>query len=54
MLDLRLFRNRTFLTASLVGNVSVIALFSAEFLLPSWLFAWAGRPAADAPASPAH
>lgn len=37
MLDLGLFRNRTFLTASLVGYVIVIALFSAKFLLPVYL-----------------
>jgi DHA2 family multidrug resistance protein len=32
LLDLRLFRKRIFLNASLLGYVSVIALFGAEFL----------------------
>jgi EmrB/QacA subfamily drug resistance transporter len=47
MLDLRLFRNRTFLTASLVGYVSVVALFGAEFLLPIYLQALRGRTALE-------
>lgn len=37
LLDLRLFRKRTFLMASLIGYVAVIALFGAEFLLPVYL-----------------
>ncbi|MFQ5460748.1 MAG: DHA2 family efflux MFS transporter permease subunit, partial [Anaerolineae bacterium] len=37
LLDLRLYRKRIFLVASLVGYVSVIALFGAEFLLPVYL-----------------
>ena len=37
LLDLRLFRKPTFLSASLLGYVSVIALFGAEFLLPIYL-----------------
>lgn len=37
LLDLRLFRKRTFLTASLIGYVAVLALFGAEFLLPVYL-----------------
>lgn len=37
LLDLRLFRKRLFLSASLVGWVSVMALFGAEFLLPLYL-----------------
>ena len=37
LLDLRLFRKRTFLTANLIGYVAVVALFGAEFLLPIYL-----------------
>lgn len=37
LLDLKLFRKPTFLSASLLGYVSVIALFGAEFLLPIYL-----------------
>ena len=37
LLDLRLFKKPTFLSASLLGYVSVIALFGAEFLLPIYL-----------------
>ncbi len=37
LLDLRLFKKRTFLNANLLGYVSVIALFGAEFLLPVYL-----------------
>ncbi len=37
LLDLRLFKNRIFLNASLLGYMSVIALFGAEFLLPIYL-----------------
>jgi DHA2 family multidrug resistance protein len=37
ILDLRLFGNRIFLNASLLGYVSVLALFGAEFLLPIYL-----------------
>ena len=37
LLDLRLFGKRVFLNASLLGYVSVIALFGAEFLLPIYL-----------------
>ena len=37
LLDLGLFRKPTFLSASLLGYVSVIALFGAEFLLPIYL-----------------
>lgn len=47
MLDLRLFRNRTFLTAGLVGYVSVLALFGAEFLMPVYLQAMRGRTALE-------
>jgi DHA2 family multidrug resistance protein len=45
LLDLRLFRNRTFLIASLLGYVSTVALFGAEFLLPIYLQALRGRSA---------
>jgi len=48
LLDLRLYRRRTFLLASLVGYVTVIALFGAEFLLPVYLQAVRGRAALDA------
>ncbi len=37
LLDLHLFRKPTFLSASVLGYVSVIALFGAEFLLPIYL-----------------
>jgi len=37
LLDLRLFKKRTFLNASLLGYVSVVALFGAEFLMPIYL-----------------
>jgi DHA2 family multidrug resistance protein len=47
LLDLRLFRRRTFLLASLVGYVSVLALFGAEFLLPVYLQAVRGRSALE-------
>jgi DHA2 family multidrug resistance protein len=47
LLDLRLFKKPTFLTASLVGYVSVIALFGAEFLLPVYLQALRGRTALE-------
>lgn len=45
LLDLRLFSRRTFLNASLLGYVSVIALFGAEFLMPIYLQALRGRSA---------
>ncbi len=37
LLDLRLFKKRVFFNANLLGYVSVIALFGAEFLLPVYL-----------------
>jgi EmrB/QacA subfamily drug resistance transporter len=37
LLDFRLFERPTFLTANLVGYVSVISLFGAEFLMPVYL-----------------
>ncbi len=45
LLDLRLFRKRIFLNASLLGYVSVIALFGAEFLMPLFLQALRGLSA---------
>lgn len=47
LLDLRLFRNTTFLTAALVGYVTVLALFGAEFLMPVYLQALRGRTALE-------
>lgn len=47
MLNLRLFANRTFLNASLVGYVATIALFGAEFLMPVYLQAFRGRTALE-------
>ncbi len=45
LLDLRLFTNRVFLNASLLGYVSVIALFGAEFLMPLFLQTLRGKTA---------
>jgi DHA2 family multidrug resistance protein len=45
LLDLRLFGNRIFRNASLLGYVSTIALFGAEFLLPIYLQALRGLTA---------
>jgi len=45
LLNLRLFGIRTFLIAALIGYVTVIALFGAEFLLPVYLQALRGRTA---------
>jgi EmrB/QacA subfamily drug resistance transporter len=45
LLDLRLFGNRIFLNASVLGFVSTIALFGAEFLMPIYLQALRGRTA---------
>ena len=47
MLNLRLFSNRTFLNATLVGYVSTVALFGAEFLMPIYLQAFRGRTALE-------
>ena len=47
LLDLRLFRNRIFLNASLLGYVSTVALFGAEFLMPIYLQALRGRTALE-------
>ena len=45
LLDLRLFRNRIFLNANLLGYVAVMALFGAEFLLPIYLQSLRGQTA---------
>ncbi|HVP21749.1 MAG TPA: DHA2 family efflux MFS transporter permease subunit [Anaerolineaceae bacterium] len=45
LLDLRLYTRRTFLNASLLGYVSVIALFGAEFMMPIFLQALRGKTA---------
>jgi DHA2 family multidrug resistance protein len=47
LLDLRLFSKRVFLNASLLGYVSVIALFGAEFLMPLYLQALRGLSALE-------
>jgi DHA2 family multidrug resistance protein len=47
LLNLRLFARRNFLRASLVGYVSVLALFGAEFLMPVYLQALRGRSALE-------
>jgi EmrB/QacA subfamily drug resistance transporter len=48
LMDLRLFTNRTFLIASLVGYVATVALFGAEFLMPLYLQSFRGRTALEA------
>lgn len=45
LLDLRLYGKRTFLIANIVGYISVIALFGAEFLLPIYLQFLRGKTA---------
>ncbi len=45
LLDLRLFKKRVFINANLLGYVSVIALFGAEFLLPVYLQLLRGQTA---------
>jgi DHA2 family multidrug resistance protein len=45
LLDFHLFGNWTFLNASLVGWVTVMALFGAEFLMPIYLQMLRGRTA---------
>jgi len=47
LLNLRLYGNPTFLTASLIGYVTVIGLFGAEFLMPIYLQALRGRTALE-------
>jgi len=48
LMNLRLFENRVFLNASLVGYVATIALFGAEFLMPLYLQTFRGRSALEA------
>jgi DHA2 family multidrug resistance protein len=47
LLNLRLFGIRNFLIAALIGYVSVMALFGAEFLFPIYLQALRGRSALE-------
>ena len=47
MTHLRLFGNRIFLNASLVGYVATVALFGAEFLMPLYLQAYRGLTALE-------
>ncbi len=47
LLDLRLFEQSTFTRAAIVGWVSVVALFGAEFLLPLYLQVLRGRSALE-------
>ncbi len=47
LLDLRLYRNRTFLVATLVGYATVLSLFGAEFLLPIYLQSLRGLTALE-------
>ena len=48
LMNLRIFQNRTFLNASLVGYVATVALFGAEFLMPLYLQSFRGRTALEA------
>ena len=48
LMNLRIFLNRTFLNASLVGYVATVALFGAEFLMPLYLISFRGRSALEA------
>jgi EmrB/QacA subfamily drug resistance transporter len=48
LLDLRLFTDRTFLKANVVGYVAVLALFGAEFLMPVYLQVLRGHTALQA------
>ena len=48
LLDLRLFTKRTFAFSNIVGWVSSIALFGAEFLLPIYLQSLRGRTPLEA------
>ncbi len=47
LLDLRLFSKRIFLNATVLGYVSVIALFGAEFMMPIFLQAIRGKTALE-------
>ncbi len=48
IMNLRLFSNRVFLNASMVGYVATVALFGAEFLMPVYLQSFRGRTALEA------
>ncbi|HEX8991950.1 MAG TPA: MDR family MFS transporter [Anaerolineales bacterium] len=48
LMNLKLFTNRVFLNASLVGYVATVALFGAEFLMPLYLQSFRGRTALEA------
>ena len=47
MLNLRLFKNRIFTNATVIGYVATVALFGAEFLMPLYLQAMRGRTAIE-------
>lgn len=47
LMNLRLFGNRIFLNATLIGYVATVALFGAEFLMPLYLQAMRGRSAIE-------
>jgi DHA2 family multidrug resistance protein len=47
LLDFRLFGDRTFLLATLIGWVTVLALFGAEFLMPVYLQSLRGKTALE-------
>lgn len=47
LLDLRLFKRRNFLIANLIGYVTVVGLFGAEFLMPLYLQVLRGRTALE-------
>ena len=47
MLNLRLFGGRVFTNATLIGYVTTVALFGAEFLMPVYLQAMRGRTALE-------
>ncbi|KAB8141337.1 DHA2 family efflux MFS transporter permease subunit [Chloroflexia bacterium SDU3-3] len=47
LLDLRLFRSPTFAIATVIGYVTVVALFGAEFLMPVYLQVLRGRTAME-------
>jgi DHA2 family multidrug resistance protein len=47
LLDLRLFKNSIFTNATIVGYVTVLALFGAEFLMPLYLQLLRGRTALE-------
>lgn len=47
LLELRLFKSKQFAVATLIGYVTVLALFGAEFLMPVYLQALRGRTALE-------